>query len=340
MILRKSYVMPRAGAISHLELKEDALGDPAPDEVQIVVRAIGLNFADIFAMFGIYSATPKGSFTPGLEYAGIVVKKGKNVIYFQEGQEVMGVTRFGAYTTHLNIPAQYVVPLPQGWTAEEGAAFLVQSLTAYYALVNLGAMQENKTVLIHSAAGGVGIMAHRIAKQFNAFTIGTIGSDHKVDFLKKEGYDRIIVRGKQFATDLTKALEGRKLDLILECIGGKTQKESFAQLSAQGRMIVYGAAQYASPGKRPNYAKLLYYYLNRPKIDPQAMIQQNRSVMAFNLIWLYENHELMMEIVDELLQMDIGKPHIGHRFDFTDLPLAIQEFQSGQTIGKVVINVN
>ena len=87
---------------------------------------------------------------------------------------------------------------------EEGAAFIVQSLTAYYSLVELGNIKNNSTVLIHSAAGGVGIYANRIAKKFNAYTIGTVGSDKKIEFLKKEGYDDVIIRGNDFAEKLRK----------------------------------------------------------------------------------------------------------------------------------------
>ena len=149
------------------------------------MKAIGLNFADLFAIQGLYSATPKESFIPGLEYSGIIIKKGNDVNDFQVGDKIMGAIRFGAYTTHLNIDQRYILKLPEGWTFEEGASFIVQSLTAYYSLVELGNIKPNYTVLIHSAAGGVGIYANRIAKKFNAFTIGTIGSESKEKFFNQ-----------------------------------------------------------------------------------------------------------------------------------------------------------
>ncbi|MFM8487191.1 MAG: alcohol dehydrogenase catalytic domain-containing protein, partial [Bacteroidota bacterium] len=120
------------------------------------------NFADVFAIWGLYGATPEGSFTPGLEYAGVVERVGSDISHLKPGDRVMGVTRFGAYTTHLNIDARYAIPLPQGWNFEQGAAYLVQTLTAYYGMVHLGAMQKNQAVLIHSAAGGVGLQAVQI----------------------------------------------------------------------------------------------------------------------------------------------------------------------------------
>jgi alcohol dehydrogenase len=330
----------KAGNLNNLSLVEEQLPEPAAGEVTIAVKAIGLNFADIFAIWGLYGATPKGVFVPGLEYAGEVVRVGKGVQHVKEGEKIMGVTRFGAYASHLNIDARYVIPLPEGWSFEEGAAYLVQVLTAYYGLVELGNLQNNHTVLIHSAAGGVGIWANRIAKAYDAYTIGSVGGSHKLDFLKQEGYDQGIVRSKQFPQDLTKALDGRELNIIMECIGGRILKQGYEALAQQGRMIVYGSARYGSVGNRPNYLRLLYYFLTRPKIDPQKMPENNKSVMGFNLIWLYNRAELMHRLLGELSEMDLGKPHVGHEFAFEELKSAILKFQTGQTIGKVVLKVN
>ncbi|MEL6852173.1 MAG: zinc-binding dehydrogenase, partial [Bacteroidota bacterium] len=153
----------------------------------------------------------------------------------------------------------------------------VQVLTAYYALRPLGDLQQGQTVLVHSAAGGVGLWANRIAQKWGAFTIGSVGRAEKLPLLEKEGYNRGIVRGKDFAEKLDQALDGRELDIVLECIGGKILRQSFEAMAPMGRLIAYGSAQYASRGKRPNYLKLLYYYLQRPKLDIQNTINLNKS---------------------------------------------------------------
>ena len=329
----------RAGSLANMQANKEDLPPPAAGEVTVAVRAIGLNFADIFAIWGLYGATPEGSFVPGLEYAGEVAAVGEGVKSVQVGDRIMGVTRFGAYASHLNIDARYVIPLPAGWSYEEGSAYLVQVLTAYYGLKQLGAIQHGQTVLIHSAAGGVGIWANRIAKQYEAYTIGSVGSPHKLDFLRQEGYDGGIVRSQNFKKDLENALDGRELHLIMECIGGKILEQGYEILAPQGRMIVYGSARYGSVGNRPNYLKLLYYYLTRPKIDPQKMPEHNKSVMGFNLIWLYDRAELMHQLLGELSQLNLGKPHVGHTFEFQELKDAILKFQTGKTIGKVVVKV-
>jgi len=338
-MVRKAYRINKAGSLSKLKLIEEELPYPADDEVTVEVKAIGFNFADLFAIQGLYSATPKGSFIPGLEYSGKVYKKGENVTEIAIGDDVMGVIRFGAYTTYLNTNYGYLQKLPDGWSYKEGAAFIVQSLTAYYALLELGNLKEKDTVLVHSAAGGVGIYANRIAKKFNAYTIGTVSNSAKVDFLKEEGYDKVIVRGDDFKEQLKTALNGKDLNLVLESIGGKIFTESFNQLSSTGRIITYGGARFMSHSSRPNYFKLLYQFLTRPKVDPLSLIDTNRSVMGFNLIYLWNKPGAMKRLIKIVLDMNLRKPHVGNVFDFDKLPDAMRLFQSGKTIGKVVVKV-
>lgn len=347
MVQRKSWQTKakssnklKTGDIGQLKMVTTALPTPAPNEVTVSVRAIGLNFADIFAIWGLYSATPEGYFIPGLEYAGVVEQIGTQVTGVKVGDRVMGVTRFGAYTTHLNIDARYVIPLPDHWKFDTGAAYLVQVLTAYYAMVKLGDIQKGYNVLIHSAAGGVGILAQRIAKTFDAYTIGTTGSATKVDFIKNElGYDAAIVRADDFRQQLRKALNGRPLDLVMECIGGDVLKIGYEELAPMRRMVVYGSARYATPADRPNPFKLIYKFLTRPKIDPQMMTEENKGVLGFNLIHLYERAHIMHDMLQEISQLDIGQPHVGHHFQFDALPDAIRLFASGKTVGKIVVEV-
>lgn len=328
--------MSKAGSLANLTMTEETLSSPADHEVMVEVKAVGLNFADIFAIAGLYSATPKGSFIPGLEFSGVVKEVGKSVTQFSPGDRIMGVTKFGGYASHINQDARYLIPLPADWDFAEGAAYLVQVLTAYYSLLPLGALEEGMTVLIHSAAGGVGILANRIAKKLGAFTIGTIGSPHKIDLLNKEGYDRYIVRGNDFAQQLSDTLGDRELNLILECIGGKILTAGFNQLAPMGRIVVYGSAQYGFPGNRPNYLKIMRLYLTRPRLDVQNMTDKNKSVLAFNLIHLYEKVPVMHKILGEVQALDIEKPLVGHRFPFEKLSEAVSLFQKGQTVGKVV----
>ncbi len=333
------YVL-QAGNLADMQVQPFDLNDPRPHEVQIAVRAIGLNFADVFAIWGLYGATPKGAFTPGLEYAGVVEKVGSEITHLKPGDRVMGVTRFGAYATHLNIDARYANALPEDWDFATGAAYLVQTLTAYYGMLHLGAMQRGQNVLIHSAVGGVGLQALKIAKAFGCFTIGTVGHAGKVDFALNEGYDRVIVRDKKtFEADLKNALGERPLELVMDSVGGHFFSIPFSILAPMGRVVVYGSARYATPGDRPNKWHMLKHWLTRPKIDPQRMVETNRGVLGFNLIWLYERAGLMDTLLQDLEGLKLLPPHVGHRFTFDKLPDAIRLFQTGKTMGKVVVEV-
>lgn len=337
---RKVYKLRFAGSINNLKLRTEELADPAPDEVTVEVKSIGLNYADVFCVLGLYEAAPKTNLIPGLEFSGIVIKKGSNVNEFNIGDRVYGATKFGGYVTHINIKDFYLMKLPDNWTFEEGASFIVQSLTAYYALVILGELNSSKTVLIHSGAGGVGIYANRIAKKFNAYTIGTVGKEYKLEMLRREGYDKGIVRSRRLKVDIKNALGSRSLDLVLDTVGGKVFKKCFNMLAPMGRIICYGGGAFSTGNYTSNILQLGYNYLTRPKVDPLKMIEQNRAVIAFNLIWLYENGEYLKKLLWEIIKLDLPKPLIGQSYIFDELPEALRHFKSGKTMGKVVILVD
>ena len=141
---RDVWRIDRAGSLDRLTRRTEELQEPAPGEVRVSIKAIGLNFADVFACLGLYSATPKGSFIPGLEFAGIVECVGPPALdrgdapEIREGDAVIGLTRFGGYVTAINVGRQYVRPVPANWTFAQAAAYPVQALTAWYGLVRLG----------------------------------------------------------------------------------------------------------------------------------------------------------------------------------------------------------
>jgi NADPH:quinone reductase-like Zn-dependent oxidoreductase len=334
--MREFYLVKRTGSLHNLKLNRSEIPVLEKGKVLVDVKCVGLNYADIFAIMGLYSATPEVPFIPGLEFSGEVLASDSQ--QFTRGQKVMGVTRFGGYDSHIMADPNYLFPLPEGWSYEEGAAFPVQTLTAYYALRTLGDLKEGQTVLIHSAAGGVGLQANRIAKKFNAYTIGVVGNAGKLELVSREGFDRGIVRGKNFREDLRNALGGRPLNLVLEATGGKYFHYSYEMLAPMGRLVAYGSAQFTPSSHRPNYIKLIFRYLFRPRVDPLTMIKSNKSVMAFNLIWIYEQKELMMEMLTEIEKLKLPPPLVGHRFDFSEMDKALALFQSGKTTGKVVLN--
>ncbi len=345
---RRLWRIDKAGSLERLRLQEEELAAPGPGEARVAVRSVGLNFADVFACLGLYSATPKGPFTPGLEFSGVVEQLGPGTDGggVREGDRVIGLTRFGGYATHLNAGAAYLRPIPDGWSFAEAAAFPAQALTAWYASRTLGDLREGQAVLIHSAAGGVGLHCVRLALATGAYPVCTVGREEKVDFLIDRfglGQDRIIVRDpERFAADLDRvlgALGKEGFELILDAVDGPYFWPGYHRLARGGRLVLFGAADLMPPGSRPNWLRLGWKYLRRPRLDPLEMIAENRSLMAFNLIWLWDRVEELERLYGETMEVLHDPPFVGRSFPFEEAPAALRYLQSGQSIGKVVLEV-
>lgn len=342
--------MSKAGKISNLEQVDIPIQPPASGEVTVKVRAVGLNFADVFSMLGLYSATPTGSYVPGLEFAGEVESVGEGVSGFEVKDRVYGFTRFGAYASRLNVSQHYLRKLRADWSFEEGASFVVQGLTAWHGLVELGSLKQGASVLIHSAAGGVGLIAMDMAEKLGAGRIvGTIGSPSKLDFLMERcniSRDQVIVRetqAKKVRAQLFEALKPATdgYDLIMDALGGIHFQEGMGALARNGRMITFGAADYMTTTDRPNWFKVIPRYLSRPRVDPGELMAENKSVMGFNLIWLTDKVvELNKELDDLLAAADWRPPFVGARYAFSEAHAAIKHLQSGTSVGKVVLTLD
>jgi len=345
---REVWRISRAGSLDRLGRIAESLADPAQGEARVRVHAVGLNFADLFACLGLYSATPRGGFIPGLEFAGVVeaLGPGTDPSTLHPGARVFGLTHFGAYATALNIDLRYLRPCPTDWDFADAAAFLVQGLTAWYGLLELGGLKRGAAVLLHSAAGGVGLNALQILTAHDARVVATIGRPAKRDFLiERFGLlpDQIIVRDRRdFGRQLDGALGALGvdgLDLVLDAVAGPYFRPAYDRLRPEGRMVVYGAADLMPKGARPDYVRLALRYLRRPRLDPLRMIAENKSVMAFNLIWLWEQVDRLPRVYDQLSRFVQRPPLVGRRFHFADAPAALRHLQSGESIGKVVMEV-
>ena len=338
----------RSGSLSRLRLVEEPIGPPGEGEAQIAVRAVGLNFADVLACQGLYSAAPRGSFVPGLEVAGLVTAVGPARAgpgrAVAVGDRVLALTRFGGYASVLNLDTRYVEPLPAGWSFEHGAAYPVQALTAWYGLLKLGNVRPGSVVLVQSAAGGVGLNALAILARLGARVIGVVGSAHKIAVLEREfGLPRscIVLREPgSYAAALDAALAAAGatgFDLVFDAVLGSWFRPAFERLAPEGRYVLYGAADFMTSGARPSWPHLAWRWLRRPRLDPLAMIAANSGFLAFNLIWLWQAVERIPEAYASLAALGLGPPRIGARHPFTAARAALEELQSGRTVGKSVL---
>jgi alcohol dehydrogenase len=349
---REVWRVRRPGGLDRLERQAEPLPDPGPGEARVAVKAVGLNFADVFACLGLYSATPAGAFIPGLEVAGVVeglapAASGlRPADTIRPGDRVYGLTRFGGYATAVNLDLRYLRQIRPDWSFAEAAAFPVQALTAWYGLIELGAAKAGDVVLVQSAAGGVGLNALAILAGCSARVIAAVGRAAKRDYLVEHAGlapDQVIVRERRgFGAQLDRALGAARadgFDLVFDAVAGPYFRPAYRRVRPAGRYVVYGAADFMPRRPRLHYLPLALRYLRRPRLDPLRMIQENRSVMAFNLIWLWDQAERLPRALGEIERLIRTPPLVGRRFPFAEAPAALRHLQGGESIGKVVLEV-
>ena len=350
---RVSWACPTLGSLECLEQQEDAIPPIADDECLVGVRAIGLNYADVFCVLGLYEAANKmlkesdcGTLVAGLEFAGEVLKVGKACTEHRVGDRVYGFCRFGAYRTAVVQRERLLKPIPKGWTYAEGASVLVQGMTAWHGMVALGAAKPGSRVLVHSAAGGVGQCALQICESLGCDSVGVVGDPSKVSFLQ-ERFPRCTPLVRTSERKYRKQLEelGHEYDVVLESLGGRYLTGALEHVAPMGRLVHFGAT-HAYGGSWVDgllkWIKLVPNYLARPLVDPGKLVAPNRAIIGFNLIWLTERED---ELEDELRDM-LGRgglaarpPAVGRTFPFEQLPAALDWLRGGKSVGKVVVTV-
>lgn len=340
---RKRIIVDKPGSYDTFRYDEIPIHDPGPGEVQVEVKACGINFADVSVRLGLYrAARDLYPLCPGLEFAGVVKATGPGVEGFTPGNRVFGACRFGGYTTAINSPAEHLWPLPEAWSFERGATFPVAYLTAYYALHHVGHVRESDRVLIHSAAGGVGIALLHLLKMNGNMSVGVVGHSDKVDVAKEAGSTFVIDKGTQDLWQKAEELSPEGYDIILDANGASTLKGSYDHLAPTGRLLIYGFASMFSHSGRKNILKLLWYYLKTPRFNPFDLTGANKTISGFNLIYLFDKVNLFRDFMQTLLIYDTeGQLPLAPitTFPFEDVVSAHKAIESGRSVGKLVLVV-
>jgi NADPH:quinone reductase-like Zn-dependent oxidoreductase len=340
----QKIVIHQPGGYDRLVLETHADLKPGPEEVLIAVHAAGVNYADIVIRWGLYASAKQligYPITPGFEVAGTVVAVGSQVRRFWVGDAVMGIPQFGGYASQVTIPEGRVFPKPRGFSMEEAAGFIAVFLTAYHALFQNIVLRSGMKLLIHSAAGGVGGALVQLGKIAQGECVGVVGSSHKIAAVKALGADHVIDKSQEPLWARAKALAPRGYDVVLDGNGPATLKESFRHLAPMGKLISYGFhSMFPKRGGHLNYLQLAFNYLKIPRFNPVTLGQQNKSIVGFNLSFLFGYQELLEEAMDDLLawvhQGKIKAP-LTTAFAAKDVAKAHQALESGQTIGKLVL---
>jgi len=335
-------VITERGGPEVLKVQERPDPVPGPGEVRVRVRAAGINFADTMARVGLYPDAPKLPAVVGYEFAGDVESLGEGAEGLTAGDRVLGGCRFGGYAELVAVEAGQLIPLPDDWSYEEGAALPVNYATAYAGLVRYGALVPGERVLVHAAAGGVGIAATQIAKQVGAEVYGT-ASASKHNAIRGFGVDHPIdYRDKDFVKE-SRRISGEKqpFDLVLDAVGGRSFAKSFSLLRTGGRLVCFGASSLMSGDKR-NPITAAKSLIQTPWYNPLRLMPVSKAVIGLNMLALWDAKGSLDEYIEPLSEwLDAGafRPVVAEAFPLERGPDAHRYLGERKNVGKVVLTL-
>lgn len=336
-------MITRAGGPEVLKVEQRPDPTAGAGEVLVRVKAAGINFADVMARAGLYPDAPKPPSVVGYEIAGIVEAVGDGVQQFAVGDRVAGGTRFGGYAELVATPENALVPLPDDWSFEEGAAFPVNYATAYAGLCRYGNVQPGERILLQAAAGGVGIAATQIANILGAEVFGT-ASASKHDACRSFGvHHPIDYRGKDFVAEVRRITgEKQPLDLVMDAIAGRSFRKSWSLLGPGGRLVAFGASALVS-GERRNPVAALKTVVGMPPFNVVPMMSNSKSVIGLNMLKLWDAKGSLDEYIEPLQAwVDEGKlrPVVAEAFPLERGPDAHRMIIERRNVGKVVLTLD
>jgi NADPH:quinone reductase-like Zn-dependent oxidoreductase len=336
----RSVWITRHGGPEVLEVRETPDPVPGPGQVRVRVRAAGLNFAELMARMGLYPDAPRLPAVVGYEVAGIVDEVGTGVTAPAVGDRVLALVRFGGHAEAVVFPATHAIHMPAGMTFEQGAALPVNYLTAYHALFRVGNLSRGQSVLVHMAAGGVGIAATQLARTVPGVTVFGTASAGKHVAIREEGCDHPIdYRSRDYAAEVRQLTGGRGVDMVLDALGGDDWKKGYGLLRPAGLLVTYGFANMA-PGPRRSLLHVARQFLSVPRFSPLALMEDNRGVAGVNMGHLWGEPEMLLgELAALLTLFEEGRirPRIDSTFSFEEAAQAHERLQGRGNVGKVLL---
>ncbi len=343
----RAMVVRRYGPPEVFEQREMPDPQPKPGEVVIRVKVVGINFADLLQRMGLYPGTPKPPFVPGLEIAGVVEKVAEGgsrtgeTAALKRGDAVAAYTPFNAYAEWISVPMRNVYRLPAGMTFEDGASIAINYLTAYHSMFTMGNLQPGDRILIHGAAGGVGIAAVQLARARGLVVFGTAGPT-KQEYLRRIGVDHAIDYERNDFVNVVQKYAPDGIEMVMDPIGGKSFSRSATCLGPTGRLIVYGLAAAAGKEGKRSWVKAGKAFLETPRFHPLKLMERNIAVIGVNLGRLHSRMAILGREMDEIFKLYSAgkiKPVISKTFALGDAAAAHRYIHERKNIGKVILAV-
>jgi NADPH2:quinone reductase len=292
-----------------LKWEEVQVGEPGPGQVRLRQEAAGLNFIDVYHRTGLYKQ--EMPFTPGVEGAGIVDAVGSGVSNVQPGDRVAYAGPVGGYAEQRLIAADRLVKLPEAISSEEAAAMMLQGLTVEMLIRRVFPVKSGDAILVHAAAGGVGLILCQWAKALGATVIGTVGSDEKAELARAHGCDHPIVYTRQdFVAEVERITSGKKVPVVYDGVGRDTFMKSLDCLARRGMMVSYGNA---SGPVDPFPATLLAtkgsLFLTRPTLYDYVITSAELQQAAKELFDVIESGKVKIEVKQRFALKDAAEAH-------------------------------
>jgi NADPH:quinone reductase-like Zn-dependent oxidoreductase len=333
----RSVWIPRTGPPEVLEVRNVPEPTPAPGQVLVRVRASGVNFADVMARLGFYPDAPPLPCVVGYEVAGTVERVADGDGRLAPGERVVALTRFGGYAEAVAVPAAQVFPLPEGMSFEEGATVPVNYLTAVLMLRHFGNVRPGDTVLVHAAAGGVGVAAIQLCRLAGAQVIGTASAAKHAQLREMGVAHAIDYRTQDFETEVRRLTDGRGVDVVLDATGAF--RKSYRCLAPLGRLVCFGLSG-AATGLAPSRLAALPKLLLLPWFHPLRLMNDNKAVIGVNLGHLWDRIDLlrreMLALLDDCAAGRL-RPLVGRTFPLAEAAAAHRYIQERRNVGKVVL---
>jgi NADPH:quinone reductase-like Zn-dependent oxidoreductase len=328
----------RAGAPEVLAVKEAPDPEAGAGQVRVRVRASGINFADLMARVGLYPDAPKLPCVVGYEVSGTVDQIGAGVTGLAVGDRVLAMCQFGGYSDVVVVPVAQIFKMPAQMSFEQGAAFPVVYVTAYNMMLFNGNLRPGSTVLIHSAAGGVGQAAIQIARTRGCQILG-VAAASKHEFLRAQGCQHPIDGAGDYAAQARAIVGDRGVDLILDSVGGRSWTQGYELLSPCGRLVAFGLSSAAAGNKR-NLLHAVRQLMSVKKWSPMKLMNDNRTISGTNMAHLFSRPDLIAPQLAGLMEM-YGKgelnPHVDRTFPFIEAAAAHQYIHDRKSKGKVLL---